>query len=41
MDLARLLRELKTLLGRDVDVVTEAGLRSRIRPQVLEDAYEL
>ena len=41
MDLARLLRELKTLLGRDVDVVTEAGLRSRIRPQVLKDAYEL
>lgn len=41
MDLARLLRELQTLLGRNVDVVTEAGLRSRIRPRVLEDAREL
>jgi predicted nucleotidyltransferase len=41
LDLARLLRELKTLLGRDVDVVTEAGLRPRIRLQVLKDAYEL
>jgi len=41
MDLARLLRELQTLLGREVDVVTEAGLRSRIRPQVLKDAREL
>lgn len=41
MDLARLLRELKTLLGRDGDVITEAGLRPRIRPQVLEDAREL
>ncbi|MGB7874310.1 MAG: nucleotidyltransferase family protein [Anaerolineales bacterium] len=41
MDLARLLRELQTLLGREVDVVTEAGLRSRIRPQVLKDAREI
>ena len=38
MDLARLLRELQSLLGRNVDVVTEAGLRPRIRPQVLKDA---
>lgn len=41
MDLARLLRELQTLLGREVDVVTEAGLRPRIRPQVLKDAREI
>jgi predicted nucleotidyltransferase len=41
MDLARLLRDLQTLLGREVDVVTEAGLRPRIRPQVLKDAREL
>ena len=38
MDLARLLRELQSLLGRNVDIVTEAGLRTRIRPQVLKDA---
>ena len=38
MDLARLLRELQSLLGMNVDVVTEAGLRPRIRPQVLKDA---
>jgi len=38
LDLARLLRELNTLLERPVDVVTEAGLRPRIKPQVLKDA---
>ena len=41
MDLARLLRELNTLLGHPVDVVTEAGLRSRIKPQVLAEARQL
>ena len=41
LDLARLLRELQTLLGLPVDVVTEAGLRPRIRPQVLKDARTL
>ena len=41
MDLARLLRELQLLLGRNVDVVTEADLRPRIRPQVLKDARAL
>jgi predicted nucleotidyltransferase len=41
MDLARLLRELQSLLGRNVDIVTEAGLRPRIRPQVLKDARAL
>lgn len=41
MDLARLLRELKSLLNQDVDVITEAGLRPRIRAQVLEDAREI
>lgn len=41
MDLARLLRDLQSLLGRNVDVVTEAGLRPRIRPQVLKDARAL
>jgi len=41
LDLARLLRELQALLGLPVDVVTEAGLRPRIRPQVLKDARPL
>jgi predicted nucleotidyltransferase len=31
LDLARLLRELQTLLNCKVDVMTEAGLRQRIR----------
>jgi predicted nucleotidyltransferase len=41
LDLARFLRELQTLLGMPVDVVTEAGLRPRIRLQVLKDARPL
>ncbi len=41
LDLARLLRELQTLLDRKVDVVTEAGLRPRLRPQVLKEARPL
>jgi predicted nucleotidyltransferase len=41
LDLARLLRELQTLLGLSVDVVTEAGLRARIRPRVLKEARPL
>ena len=38
LDLARLYRELQTLLNCPVDVVTEAGLRPRLRPQVLKEA---
>jgi uncharacterized protein len=41
MDLARMLRELQTLLDHPVDVVTEAGLRPRIKPQVLKEAQPL
>jgi hypothetical protein len=41
LDLARSLRELQALLGMPVDVVTEAGLRPRIRPQVLKEARPL
>jgi len=41
LDLARLLRELQSLLGLPVDVVTEAGLRARIRSQVLKEARPL
>lgn len=41
LDLARLLRELTTLLDRPVDVVTEAGLRPRIKLRVLKEARPL
>jgi predicted nucleotidyltransferase len=41
LDLARLLRELQTLLGHKVDVMTEAGLRPRIKAQVLQEARPL
>ena len=41
LDLARLLRELQELLGCEVDIVTEAGLRQRIRSQVMQEARPL
>jgi predicted nucleotidyltransferase len=41
MDLGGLLMDLRDLLGRDVDVVTEAGLRPRVAARVLADAVEL
>jgi uncharacterized protein len=41
LDLARMLRELQTLLDCPVDVVTEAGLRPRLRSQVLKEARPL
>ena len=41
MDLARLLRELSTLLDHPVDVVTEAGLRPRIKSRVLKETRPL
>jgi len=41
LDLARFLREVQTLLGVRVDVINEAGLRARIRQQVLKDARPL
>ena len=40
-DLGGLLSDLKELLGRDVDVVTEAGLRPRIKADVLRQAVPL
>ena len=41
MDLGGLLVELQELLGTEVDLVTEKGLRPRIREQVLKDAIPL
>ena len=40
-DLGGLLMELQELLGRNVDVVTERGLRERIRERVLREAIPL
>ena len=41
MDLGGLLYELQHLLGRDVDVITSAGLRPRIRDRVLKEAVNI
>ena len=41
MDLGGLLVDLEELLGRRVDVVTEKGLRERIRERVLQEALPL
>ena len=41
LDLGGLLMDLQDLLGRDVDVVTEKGLRERIRERVLKEAVAL
>ena len=40
-DLGGLLYELQELLGRNVDVVTPAGLRPRIKERVIKEAVEL
>jgi predicted nucleotidyltransferase len=40
-DLGGLLYDLQALLGVDVDVVTEKGLRPRIRAQVMREAVLL
>ncbi len=40
-DLGGLLMDLQRLLGRPVDVVTERGLRGRIRNRVLSEAIPL
>jgi predicted nucleotidyltransferase len=41
MDLGGLLMDLQELLRRDVDVVTERGLRPRVAQRVLADVVEL
>ncbi len=41
LDLGGLLMDLQSLLGRNVDVVTEAGLRPRIRERILREARAL
>ena len=41
LDMGGLLMDLERILGRTVDVVTEAGLRDRIREKVLREAVLL
>lgn len=41
LDHAALIVELEDLLGRKVDVVTEKGLKSRVRERVLKEAVNL
>ncbi len=41
LDLGGLLMDLQALLGREVDVVTDKGLRDRIRARVLREAKPL
>jgi predicted nucleotidyltransferase len=41
LDLGGLLMDLQALLGCPVDVITEKGLRERIRDQVLKEAVAL
>ena len=40
-DLGGLLMDLQDLLGHPVDVVTERGLRDRIRDRILKEAIAL
>jgi uncharacterized protein len=41
LDLGGLLMDLRSLLGQNVDVVTERGLKPRIRERVLAEAVAL
>jgi predicted nucleotidyltransferase len=41
LDMGGFLMDLRELLGREVDVVTERGLKPRIRDRVLQEAVAL
>ena len=41
LDLGNFLYEVRSLLGKEVDVVTEKGLQRRIRDRVLAEAVDL
>ena len=41
LDLGGLWYDLRELLGRDIDVISEAGLRERVRGRVLSEARPL
>ncbi|ACK73264.1 DNA polymerase beta domain protein region [Gloeothece citriformis PCC 7424] len=38
---SKLMRDLQTLLGTKVDIVTERGLKERVREKVLQEAIKL
>ncbi len=40
-DMGGLLMDLQNMLGRDVDLITERGLKQRIRERVLKEAVPL
>jgi predicted nucleotidyltransferase len=41
LDMGGLLMELREILGREVDVVTERGLKARIRDRIIKEASPL
>jgi predicted nucleotidyltransferase len=41
LDMGGLLMDLRALLGREVDIVTERGLKPRIRESFLQEAVAL
>jgi predicted nucleotidyltransferase len=41
LDMGGLLMDLRELLGRDVEIVTERGLKERIRDRVLRETVAL
>jgi len=41
LDMGGLLMDLRELLGREVDMVTERGLKKRIRDRILKDVVSL
>ncbi|MFQ5915046.1 MAG: nucleotidyltransferase family protein [Nitrospinota bacterium] len=41
LDLGGLLMDLRELLGREVDVITERGLKARIRDRIVREAVPL
>jgi len=41
LDMGGLLMELREILGREVDVVTERGLKARIRDRIIKEAAAL
>jgi predicted nucleotidyltransferase len=41
LDMGGLLMELREILGREVDVVTERGLKERIRDRIIKEASPL
>jgi hypothetical protein len=41
LDMGGLLKDLRQFLGREIDIVTEKGLKKRIRDRVLREAVAI